>query len=157
MLFNALIKNLIFKFAIVDYNFIKRWVGVNPLGMMNKNKASLPTAPTAHAEPQDAKNESVNGETTVRIRNVNTESKELSIMMIINLNSSEISFSKVDNDYRHIVAPLAHRTVNVRATVCVKPQLSDFRQLYFAVHLEVHKISDLLVGVELPNPVAAHN
>jgi hypothetical protein len=78
-------------------------------------------------------------------------------MMIINLNSSEISFSKVDNDYRHIVAPLAHGTVNVGATVCVKPQLSDLRQLYFTVHLKVHKISDLLVGVELPNPVAAHN
>lgn len=101
--------------------------------------------------------EFLNGDTNVRLRNVNTESKELSIMMIINLNSSEISFSKVDNDYRHIVAPLAHRTVDVRATVCVKPQLSDFRQLYFTVHLEVHEISDLLVGVKLPNSVAAHN
>jgi len=88
---------------------------------------------------------------------INGDSKELSIVMIVNLNSSDISFSKVDNYYRHIVAPLAHRAVDVRAAVCVEPELCDFRQLYLSVHLKVHKISRLLVRVELPDSVAAHN
>jgi len=83
VLFNALIKNLIFKFAIVDYNFIKRWVGVNPLGMTNKTKQAYTLHPPQMLNPKMPKNESINGETTVRIRNGNTESKELSIMMII--------------------------------------------------------------------------
>lgn len=76
--------------------------------------------------------------------------------MIINLNSSDISFSKVDDDHRHVVAPLAHRAVDVRAAVCVQPDFCDFRQLHLPIHLKVYKVNHLLVRVELPDPVAAH-
>jgi len=84
-------------------------------------------------------------------------------MMIVNLNSSDISFSnrdsfsKVDKDYWHIVATLAHRTVEVWATVRVKPNFNNFRKLNFAVHLEVYKVNSLLIWMELPDTVAAHD
>lgn len=51
--------------------------------MTNKTKQAYTLHPPQMLNPKMPKNESINGETTVRIRNGNTESKELSIMMII--------------------------------------------------------------------------
>jgi len=64
---------------------------------------------------------------------------------------------KVEQDHRHVVAPLAHGARHVRAQTRVEPAVANLLKLDFALHLHANSIHRLLVRVAFPNSVAAHH
>ena len=65
--------------------------------------------------------------------------------------------SEVNYDARHVVAAFSHGASNVWWKTSVEPIIANLIQADFSLHLHVDVVDHLLVGMELPDSVTAHN
>ena len=67
------------------------------------------------------------------------------------------SLPEVDEDDAHVVATFALGPVDIWGQQGVQEAFDDFVELYFALHLDVDVVHDLLTRLGLPDAVAAHD
>ena len=66
-------------------------------------------------------------------------------------------FPKVYQDHRHIIAAFTHGSSYVGAQTRIQPVFANFLDPHFSLHLKINIVHNLLIRVELPNPIAPHH
>jgi len=67
-----------------------------------------------------------------------------------------VSGPEINQSYTHVITASAHSAGHVRAKADVHEGLAYLNVFYFALHIHVHEVAHLLVGVALPDAVTAH-